>query len=280
MLLIVGLLMVLMRLSVNKVIFAPVSDHVWEPTIPHEKLMIEDTLSAWYFNGFPYSKTVLYCHGNYGNISHKDHLVELCQEQKINLLLFDYRGYGQSHGIPSQSGLYEDGEMVYRYLSSRVDPDSIIVWGESLGGAVATSIAVNHPCHSLILLSTFSSLDDIISDRHYDYPIVGPCLIGIAKALTLLNDPMSNKKRLRDVKCPIVIIHSREDTLIPFTNAERMYQSIPHRCKLLIEIKGDHSTPEISADTLSEIFTFCCIDPTQCSAALPILNRLKHRKKN
>lgn len=276
-LLILGLLLALMCLSFNKVIFAPLSNHVWEPTIPHDKIMIENTISAWHFSSFPDSKTVLYCHGNYGNISHKNYLVELCAKQHLNLLLFDYRGYGLSKGVPTQEGLYQDGQMAYHYLAERVHPDNIIIWGESLGGAVATWIASRYPCSSLILLSTFSSLDDIIADRNYQYPVVGPCIIGVARILTLFTDPMSNKKRVSQIRCPIVVIHSREDDLIPFSNAERVYNAIPHNCKKLIEIKGNHSHPEITTEILADIFTFCCIDPTHCPAASPILKRIRQR---
>ena len=279
--LIIGLIVVLMCLSVNGVLFAPSSDHIWDPgsTFPHEKLMIEDSISAWHFNNFPDSKTILYCHGNYGNISHKDDLVNLCLGQRLNLLLFDYRGYGRSKGYPSQFGLYEDGDSVYRYLSQRVDPDRIIIWGESLGGAVATYIASKYPCSSLILLSTFSSLDDIISDSSIvRWPVAGPCIIGIAKILGMLMDRMSNKTRIRDVKCPIVIIHSREDGLIPFANAERTFNSISHGCKLFIEIKGIHSNPELNEDLLRKIFTFCCIDATACAISKDILERIRNRQ--
>ena len=277
--LIIGLIVVMMCLSVNGILFAPSPVHIWDPDIPHEKLMIEDTISAWHFSSFPDAKTILYCHGNYGNISHKDDLVNLCMDQHINLLLFDYRGYGRSKGRPSQFGLYEDGDSVYRYLSQRVDPDRIIVWGESLGGAVATYIASKYPCSSLVLLSTFSSLDDIVSDSHVArWPVMGPCLIGIARMLGTLLDRMSNKTKIRDVKCPIVIIHSREDGLIPFANAQRTYDSIPHKCKLFIEITGGHSNPELNEDIIREIFTFCCLDATECATSRDILERIRQRK--
>lgn len=273
-LLLFGLILAVIYWSLNGTLFYPIKDHVWEPTIPHDKLLIEDRISAWHFSNYPDKKTVLFCHGNYGNISYKDYVVEMCDRSQLNLLLFDYRGYGLSRGIPSQHGLYSDGECVYKYLTKTHSPDQIIIWGESLGGAVATHIASKHPCSTLILMSTFSSLDDVLRDSTYGFV---PTLL--AKSLGFLTDVMPSKVKIKEVKCPIVILHSPDDELIPFSNGIRLFESIPHNCKLFIEIKGAHGSPDISEDEIKQMFTFCCLDTSRCHLTADILEMIRSLKE-
>jgi len=243
---------------VNQVIFDPTSNYIWEPNYQYDKLLINNKISAWYFN-FDLNKknkTILFCHGNYGNISYKDYVIELCKKYNLNLLIFDYQGYGKSKGFPSQHQICQDGTTVYNYLCDKyhICHDDIIIWGESLGGAVAAYIASLYPCHRLILMSTFSSLDDIIWDQK-----TGPIPRALMYLLSKMTDMLKTKHRIKSIKCPIIIVHSTEDDIIPFKNALSLYNHISHNNKLLIIIKGGHSTPEISASQLIELLEFCGI---------------------
>ena len=113
---------------------------------------------------------LLFCHGNAGNISHRLESVEVFHRLGLSVLLFDYRGYGQSTGRPSENGLYRDGEAAWRYLrqTRRVDSLDVILYGRSLGGAVATYLAAQHRSGALIVESAFTSVPDVAA-RHYPY---------------------------------------------------------------------------------------------------------------
>lgn len=255
-------------------LFEPKKEHIKTPSSPHKKIMIEQRLSSWRFDSFPGRKTVLFCHGNYGNISYTDFVIKICHRQKLNLLVFDYSGYGTSLGVPSQRIACDDGEAAYKYLRETLSPDDIIVWGMSMGGAVATYIASRNPCHSLILMSTFSSLDDIVRDYGY-----GRLTSFLVNCFSLIIDNMPSKHRIRSVKCPIAIVHSKDDELIPYSNAQRLYNAIQHSCKQFIDIGGGHVSPIIEDNVLSELFTFCCLDASDCHLSRKVLKSLKHVAK-
>lgn len=198
------------------------------------------------------SATILFFHGNTGNISHRKYIVEICQRFGLNLVLADYRGYGRSSGQVCPTGMYRDGELAYHYLTSQVPADKIIVWGESLGGTVACHVASKYRCKCLMLMATFSSLEDVITRSGF----------GQWSGLVISNmtrwifHPMESKKYIRKIKCPVAIIHSQYDTLIPYQCSKIMYNSIPHRKKMLFTIQGDHSTPEFLDQTLKSILAF------------------------
>lgn len=273
-LLIFGFILAVMYWSLNGVLFYPIEEHVWEPNIPYKKLFIDNRLSAWHFDNYPEAKTVLFCHGNYGNISYKDYVVAMCDRQQINLLLFDYRGYGKSLGTPSQKGICADGEMVYRYLIKSITADKIIIWGESLGGAVATHVASRNSCATLILMSTFSSLDDILRDSTLGF---FPTML--ARTLGFVTDTMASKDRIKRVTCPVVILHSPEDELIPYSNGLRLFNAIPHSCKIFLEIRGEHGSPDITENDIRRMFNFCCLDTSRCHLTHDILAMIKSLKE-
>lgn len=116
-------------------------------------------LSAWFIPAPTAQGTVLFFHGNGGNISHRRESLVLFHRLGVNTLIVDYRGYGQSEGHPSERGTYQDAEAAWRYLTEErhLSPDQIIIFGRSLGGAVATYLASQHSPKALILESTFTS---------------------------------------------------------------------------------------------------------------------------
>lgn len=271
-LLIVGLLLAGTYFSVGKLLFLPTSEIVWTPTIPYHKVLIEDRISGWLFENHPKNKIVLFCHGNFLNISHHDFIVDLCHRQKLNLLIFDYSGYGLSRGRPTTKVVCEDGEAAYNFLREKYDPEDIILWAQSLGGAVATYVAERNPCSCLILMSTFSSLDDAARDS----TIRGELFKQFICFVCMIHDNMNTKERIKNVKCPIIILHSKKDEVIPFKNAERLYDSIPHTTKKFIEISGGHVNPKISHSQLREICEFSCIDGSECSKMKDLLSAICH----
>jgi hypothetical protein len=252
-----------------KVLFQPHRKMIWYPSIPYSDVYInvndsndfvldkscrknKQYLNAWHFYNFPQSKTIIFCHGNSGNISHRKYIIDTCYHLHINLFIFDYRGYGKSGDIASKKHLREDGEIAYQYLSRYCSPQDIIIWGESLGGYVATSLANRYPCHCLVLLSTFSSISDIII---YSNSCSSTNNI-LSSLVPMLIDDLPSKDIISHVKCPVFILHSHDDTIVPPQCALDMLNQISHSNKHLEWITGDHCSPHITSDQLNKLFIF------------------------
>ena len=255
------------------VLFYPTHDQHWTPQdhyierfIPtdkdyngevyhkHENISYyRPCISTWYFDHFPGRPTVLFCHGNAGNIHDREYVWEMCKTFNLNLMLIDYRGYGKSNGDPTPKGICQDGLVAYDYLYNRLkDPDQIVLWGESLGSAVATYIAAHRRCRCLLLLCPFASLEDIVF-RHDSLPWFIKSTGIIIKHLV---DNMPSKRHITNVKDPVVIMHSKDDELIPYINAEILYDNVRHQFKDLVTIEGGHSTPKFNKEDLCRLFYY------------------------
>lgn len=162
----------------------------------------------------------------------------------------NYQGFGKSNGCCSFDSLFDDSYLAYSFIRQHVRIEDIIVWGESLGGIPASYIASKYPCRCLVLLSTFSSPDDM---NHYGFKnslmSLGTKIVDVSK--------MSNIDRIKNIKCPVLILHSDEDNLIPYECGKLNYQSISHNCKKFITIKGKHSYPILSKEDMKQVLEFC-----------------------
>jgi fermentation-respiration switch protein FrsA (DUF1100 family) len=175
------------------------------------------TLHGWFVPG-DRRETMLWCHGNAGNISYRlDNIKILHDQLGINVFIFDYRGYGQSQGRPSEAGTYLDAEAALSYLQTRpdVDQQSIVIFGRSLGGAVAVDLASKHPCLGLILESTFTSLVDL-----FEVPIDIKDLRG--RMAPIKYDSFSKIKR---IKVPLLMLHGDRDEVVPFQSGLTLYKA-------------------------------------------------------
>jgi fermentation-respiration switch protein FrsA (DUF1100 family) len=188
-------------------------------------------LHGWFVTAEPARATLLFFHGNAGNISHRIDSLRIFHDLGLSTLIIDYRGYGQSEGKPSEQGLYADSEAAWRYLMSErgIPPRQIIIFGRSLGGAVAAWLAARHQPRMLILESTFTSAPDMAAEL---YPFLPTHLL-----TRLQYDTRSNLER---VSCPVLIVHSRDDEIIPFQHGQRLYDTA-REPKRLLEIRGDHN---------------------------------------
>lgn len=191
-------------------------------------------LHGWFFPAAPDSPhrhlAVLHCHGNGGNISHRLDLAEVLLETGVNVLLFDYRGYGRSRGRPGEEGTYQDAEAAHAWLVARgFAATHIIAFGESLGGAVAAELARRVPLAGLVLQSTFTSIPD-----------VGAELFPFLPVRWLASIRYDTRAKLPGLRVPVLVLHSREDTLIPFAHAERNFAAA-NPPKRLVELAGDHN---------------------------------------
>jgi fermentation-respiration switch protein FrsA (DUF1100 family) len=194
------------------------------------------SLHGWYFPAnipSPGSRGVfIYCHGNAGNVSHRLETCAALLESGLGVFIFDYRGFGKSAGKPTEEGTYRDTQAAYQWLKNRgFSASRIIAFGESLGGAIATELAIREPIGGLILENTFSCISDIGSEI---FPWLPVRWIASIKYQTCL--------KLPQLKVPVLIMHSRTDGLIGFHHAEKNFAAA-REPKLLWEIKGDHNSP-------------------------------------
>lgn len=217
-------------------LFFPEKEYMALPTawLTFEEIFFETDdkirISAWYFPGKS-NNTVLYCHGNAGNISHRMEKIQMFTSIGLGVFIFDYRGYGKSQGRPSEKGTYRDGLAAYKYLveKRKVSDGQIIFYGESLGGGVATELATRLPGRALILESPFTSV--VAMGEHF-YPFLPSRLI--------VSNHYDNLAKIDQVKMPVLIMHSPEDEIIPYPMAKTLFERA-HEPKLFFELRGDHN---------------------------------------
>ncbi len=203
-------------------------EEVWLKTEDGERLL------AWYFPAAPLSPrrewAILHGHGNGGNLSHRLELFGLLLETGVNLLAFDYRGYGRSTGRPSEAGTYQDVQAAYAWLRDRGFPaTNILAYGESLGGAVVAELAVQQPLGGLVLQSTFTSIADIGAEL---FPWLPVRWLNRIRYDTLAKLPR--------VRVPVLVMHGRGDTIVPFHHGERLFAAA-NEPKRFRELPGDHN---------------------------------------
>lgn len=188
-------------------------------------------LHAWYVPNHSATKTLLFFHGNAGNISHRGDSVEIFHRLGLNVLIFDYRGYGQSQGRPGERGLYMDARAAWRFLTEQkgLKKENIIIFGRSLGSVVATELAAEVQPSSLIVESTFSSASDMANAV---FPIISKLIYQRFK--------FDNLKNIRQVRCPVLVLHSPDDEIIPYRLGEKVYQAA-NEPKSLVQLRGDHN---------------------------------------
>ena len=227
----------------------------------------ESYIHCWHFNRFsPYKKCAVYMHGTTGDLANRQYIIDMCEKFKMNLFVFDYSGYGESSGNPDKILLRENAETVHNYLNSVCDISNkdLVVWTESLGCISGAYLCSKYKLGGLILLSAFSSRDDILHHHLDGYKQTGAKLL--TKVLGTQMDFLPVKDYLKDVKCPVVVVHSEEDEIIPYECAKINYKSIGHKNKLFVKIEGGHSCPKIKTKQLRKIFRFCDLPDDNCGS--------------
>lgn len=189
-------------------------------------------IHGWWIPGDPEKPVVLFFHGNASVISGLRGHAELFRRLGLGILLFDYRGYGESTGEPGELEVYADSEAAYRYLTEvlGVSAQKIIYYGHSLGGGAATWLAVRHPARALILEGTFQSI-----------PAVGQELYPYLPIQWLSRIHFDNLARIGLVRMPVLIIHSRDDEVIPVHHGRILFDAL-RAPKNFLETTGGHNT--------------------------------------
>ena len=186
-------------------------------------------LHGWFVPGRAdgYDATWLWLHGNGGNISHRvDELAIVHHRLGVNVLIFDYQGYGRSEGRPTEKGTYQDARNALDYLRNRPDvsADRIIYFGRSLGSAVAVNLAVERPPLGLVLVSPFTSLEDMAKLAFPFLPLEW-----------LTRGKYDSLGLIGKVERPLLVIHGALDSMIPMSQGLRVFEAAkkPKRLQVL-----------------------------------------------
>ena len=232
----------------DQLLFQPSSRLVATPDeagMPYEKVHLDtddgETLHGWWIpaSGAPRETgpedvagpTLLFFHGNAGNISGRLESVRQFHDLGLNVLIVDYRGYGQSTGTPSEEGIYRDAEACWQYLTKAkgLEPQEIVVFGRSMGGGPATWLAERTTPGALILESVFTNVPDV-GAHHYSFLPVR----------AMATNQFDNEARVAAIDAPLLLIHSRDDRVVPFELGRRVYEAASAP-KQFLEIEGGHN---------------------------------------
>ena len=200
-------------------------------------------LHAWHFEQSGAKRTILFSHGNTGNLSGRRPLLEAVLKSGENVLLYDYRGYGKSRGRPDIQGVIDDGCAAYDFLSEKcgLAADEIVLYGESLGAAVSCQIAIRRAAAGIILQSGFASLTRI-GREHVP-------LMHLYPSFLFPHPLLDNLAVLKGQHPPLLIVHGMKDMTIPFHHAEEMYARASPQKTLIIFPESDHTNiPEPAGD--------------------------------
>jgi len=187
-------------------------------------------ISGWYIPSGSPRATFIFSHGNGGNISHRLEKIKMFNDLRVNVLIFDYRGYGMSEGSLSEEGLYLDAEAVYDYLvnEKQVPPEKIIGYGESLGGAVMVDLAVRREMGGIIIEGCFTSIQDMAKKI---FPFI-PSFI--------YKTSFNSLEKISRVKAPTLHFHSVADEVIPYQLGRKLFDRAPGP-KEFVDLQGGHN---------------------------------------
>ena len=188
-------------------------------------------LHGWFVPHEHARATVIFFHGNAGNIGDRLGTLRMFHDLGLNVLLFDYRGYGRSEGRPGERGTYRDASAAWEYLTAErgIAADSIVLYGRSLGGAVAAWLAARVSPGALVLDSTFTSVPDLAAEL---YPFL--------PARWLSRFRYDSRRRLDEIRTPVLVIHSRDDEIIPYTHGRALFAAASEP-KAFVTLGGGHN---------------------------------------
>ncbi len=189
------------------------------------------SLNGWWIPADDSRGILLYCHGNAGNICNRLEILRILNRLGMSTFIFDYRGYGNSEGRPDEEGTYQDAEAALGWIveTQECRAEDIVFLGRSLGGAVAARLAKHTRPRALILESSFTSIPDMGKALH---PFLPVRLLSRFSYATI--------EYIKEVTCPVLVIHSIEDDLVPYDHGRRIFEAAPEP-KTFFEISGGHN---------------------------------------
>ena len=216
------------------------------------------TLHGWFVPAPEEKGALIFFHGNAGNISHRLDSLKIFHDLGLTVLIIDYRGYGRSQGSISEHGTYLDAEAAWSFLTEtkNIPAQKIVLFGRSLGAAIAAYSAANNTPGALILESAFTSVPNMAAKLYPIFPV-----------RLLSRFQYNTKKSLLSVNCPVLIIHSPDDEIIPFENGLQLYRSA-REPKQMLEIQGGHNegfllSGKTYSESIAEFITSSLSRPTE-----------------
>ncbi len=188
-------------------------------------------LHGWFIPHTTAKGTVLFFHGNAGNISHRLESIEIFHKLELNVFIIDYRGYGQSEGKVTEQGTYRDAEAAWDYLirTRGFNAKQVVIFGRSLGASIASWLASQHTPAALIVESGFTSVPSM-AKRIYPFLPVS----------WLTNFKYDTRNYVKSIACPVLVAHSRNDDIIPFDEGREIFVAAPE-AKQFLEMQGGHN---------------------------------------
>jgi len=205
-----------------------------EPTeIEKVKIIIDDniTLTGWFYKkNIKKFKTILFFHGNAGSLANRTYKLNHFKNLNVNFLIIAWRGFSGNKGKPTEEGLYKDAKSAVDWLNKKgVDDEKIILYGESLGTAIAVEIAQKKNYAGIILESPFTSMIDMGKKYYPFFPVN-----------LLLKDKFESYKKIHNISVPILIIHGKVDNIVPFAMGKKMYELSNEPKFFYSQEYGDH----------------------------------------
>ncbi|MHC4563076.1 MAG: alpha/beta hydrolase [Planctomycetota bacterium] len=222
----------------SRYIYYPTPDIEATPDLiglPYEDLTFKAadgvTLTGWFVPAEKARGVVLLFHGNGGNIGHRIDTLGIFNSLGLSTFIIDYRGYGRSEGKPSEKGTYLDAEAAWNYLTGErgIEPEQIILFGRSMGGVFASYLAKDRAVAGVIVESCFTSAVDMGAELFPLMPV---------RLLSRYKYPAADY--LSQATCPVLVIHSPDDDIIPFHYGQRLFDAAPEP-KTFLQIAGSHN---------------------------------------
>lgn len=204
-----------------------------------------ETLLAWWKPPAPGARTILFLHGNAGNLAMRAGRIQLLTADGTGLLLPAYRGYSGSTGSPTEEGLATDARTAFDWLAAHVDPAGIVLLGESLGSGVAVRLAQERPVAGVILDAPYTSTADVARGLYWWLPV------GL-----LMKDQYPSIERIAGVRAPILVLHGDRDGVVPFALGKRLFAAAPEPKRFLQISGGGHSGNIERPEGLAEVRRF------------------------
>jgi fermentation-respiration switch protein FrsA (DUF1100 family) len=217
--------------------------------LPAAEEVILDTadgerLIAWHVPPRGDKPVVVYFHGNGASLAVRGARFNTLTRDGTGLLALSYRGFGGSTGHPSEAGLLRDAAAAYRFAAARYKPDRIVLWGESLGTAVAVAVAAEQPVGRVILESPFTSTADVAASTYFFVPV-----------RLLMKDQFHSDERIGRVTAPVLVIHGDRDNVVPIRFGERLYTLI-RSPKRFVRLSGANHNDHDQFGTMEVVRTF------------------------
>ncbi len=222
----------------SRQVYFPLREHSTTPAayaMPFEDVWFktedEVLLHGWLVHADQPQGVVLFFHGNAGNVSHRLDSIRTFRDLGFSVFIIDYRGYGHSEGTPTEAGTYRDAQAAWRYLRDErsIPGRHIVVFGRSLGAAVAAWLSARERPGAVILESAFTSAPDLGAELYPWLPV-----------RWMLRFAYDTREAVRDIHSPLLIVHSTEDRIVPYHHGQALFEAANHP-KRFLEIRGGHN---------------------------------------